>query len=60
MKGHVDSCGYREVLLSKNGKTNNARVHRLMAETFIPNPYNLRDVNHKDRNKLNNDISNLE
>ena len=31
MKGHVDSCGYREVLLSENGKTNNARVHRLMA-----------------------------
>ena len=60
MNGHVDSCGYREVLLSENGKTNNARVHRLMAETFIPNPYNLRDVNHKDGNKLNNDISNLE
>ena len=60
IKGHVDSCGYREVLLSENGKTNNARVHRLIAETFIPNPYNLRDVNHKDGNKLNNDISNLE
>ena len=60
MKGHVDRCGYREVLLSENGKTNNARVHRLMAETFIPNPYNLRDVNHKDGNKLNNNISNLE
>ena len=60
MKGHIDHCGYREVLLSENGKTNNARVHRLMAETFIPNPYNLRDVNHKDGNKLNNDISNLE
>ena len=46
MKGYVDRCGYREVLLSENGKTNNARVHRLIAETFIPNPYNLRDVNH--------------
>lgn len=60
IKGHIDRCGYREVLLSENGKTNNARVHRLMAETFIPNPDNLRDVNHKDGNKLNNDISNLE
>ena len=60
MKGHIDRCGYKEVLLSENGRTNNARVHRLIAETFIPNPDNLRDVNHKDGNKLNNDISNLE
>ena len=60
MQGHIDRCGYKEVLLSENGRTNNARVHRLIAETFIPNPDNLRDVNHKDGNKLNNDISNLE
>ena len=60
MKGHIDHCGHREVLLSENGRTSTARVHRLIAETFIPNPNNLRDVNHKDGNKLNNDVSNLE
>ena len=60
MTGYVDRCGYKEVLLSENGKTTNYRAHRLIAETFIPNPNNLRDVNHKDGNKLNNDISNLE
>ena len=60
MIGHVDRCGYREVLLSENGKTNSARVHRLVAETFIPNPNNYRDVNHIDGNKLNNNIDNLE
>ena len=40
--GHIDRCGYREVLFSENGKTNQYRVHRLIAETFIPNPNNCR------------------
>lgn len=60
LKGHIDRCGYHEVLLSENGKTNQYRVHRLVAETFLPNPSNLPCVNHKDGNKLNNHISNLE
>lgn len=60
MVGHVDRCGYREVLFSENGKTNQYRVHRLIAETFIPNPMNLPCVNHKDGNKLNNSVDNLE
>lgn len=58
--GHIDRCGYREVLFSENGKTNQYRVHRLIAETFIPNPNNLPCVNHKDGDKLNNSVSNLE
>lgn len=58
--GHVDRCGYKEVLLSENGVTNQYRVHRLIAETFIPNPNNLPCVNHKDGNKLNNCVDNLE
>jgi hypothetical protein len=56
IKGMVDHCGYREV--SINGKFE--LVHRIVATCFIPNPDNLPCVNHKDGNKLNNDIDNLE
>lgn len=52
--------GYAFVVLSKNGKTKGFRVHRLVAETFIQNPYNYRCVNHKDENKQNNNVNNLE
>lgn len=58
--GHIDRCGYREVLLSENGKTKNYFVHRLVAQAFIPNPDNLPCVNHRDGNKLNNSVDNLE
>lgn len=54
--GMVDRCGYHEVIL--NGKQ--YRVHRLVAEAFIPNPNNLPCVNHKDGNKQNNSVDNLE
>ena len=43
-----------------DGKKKRTRIHRMVAETFISNPNNLPIVNHKDGNKLNNDISNLE
>ena len=56
MVGAVDHCGYRHVILNRK----NRNVHRVIAETFIPNPQNLPCVNHKDGNKLNNSVSNLE
>lgn len=52
--------GYLIVSLSKNGVIKNYRVHRLVAETFIPNPEHLPQINHKDGNKQNNYIGNLE
>ena len=52
--------GYKLVYLNKNRKRKNYYVHRLVAETFIPNPRQLPEVNHKDLNKANNKISNLE
>lgn len=50
---------YAMVELS-NGKQKNCRVNRLVAEAFLPNPNSLPDVNHKDGNKENNHVSNLE
>lgn len=56
----VHSSGYVILNLNHFGKSVSCRLHRLLAETFIPNPQNLPDVNHIDGNKSNNDISNLE
>ena len=56
LKGIIDNSGYREVTIDNKQKL----VHRIVAERFIPNPENKPCVNHKDGNKLNNDISNLE
>lgn len=51
---------YCQVCLSKNGEKVCYFVHRLVAETFIPNPDNLPCVNHKDENPSNNYLNNLE
>lgn len=52
--------GYVIVCLTKNGKTTNKYVHRLVAEAFIQNPNNFNCVNHKDENKTLNIVENLE
>ena len=52
--------GYLLVNLYKNGERKTYRVHRLVAKTFTPNPHNLPEVNHKDENKENNSVQNLE
>ena len=52
--------GYLRVNLTNNGKTKHYKVHRLVALAFIPNKNNLPQINHKDENKKNNRVGNLE
>lgn len=52
--------GYLQVVLSKNEEKKPCLVHRLVAQTFIPNPDNLPQVNHIDEDKTNNRVENLE
>ena len=55
-----DPDGYLSVALSKQGKRKTYRVHKLVAQAFIPNPEKLPSINHKDENKTNNNVKNLE
>jgi hypothetical protein len=57
---HPNNHGYMSVILCKNNKAKTTMVHRLVAETFIPNHGNKSEVNHLDGNKSNNCVSNLE
>ena len=52
--------GYESVTLRKNGRQRRLYVHRLVAEAFLPNEQSLREVNHRDENKSNNTLENLE
>ena len=52
--------GYERVVLCINNSPKNYSVHRLVATAFIPNPDNLPQVNHKDENRTNNCVDNLE
>lgn len=60
MKPIKDKHGYMTVKLKSKDKTRLAKVHRLVAAAFIPNPENKPQVNHIDGNKTNNVLSNLE
>lgn len=56
----ADKTGYKKVLLYKEGKRKKISVHRLVAEAFLPRVDGFEFVNHKDENKLNNVVDNLE
>lgn len=60
LKAQKNSWGYLYVYLYKDGKPKWKKVHRLVAEAFIPNPNGLPQVNHKDEDKTNNNVENLE
>ena len=60
IKPSISSNGYQNVVLCKNGKTKTFTMHRLVAIAFLYNSDNLPQVNHKDKNKLNNWVDNLE
>lgn len=60
LKPGTNHKGYLFVNLCKNGKVKCVRVHRLVAMAYLPNPDSLPQVNHKDENKTNNCLQNLE
>ena len=60
LKTAIDAKGYLRTSLSKNGKTSTVKIHRVVAEAFLENPFDLPQVNHIDGNKQNNSVSNLE
>lgn len=60
LKQQNASNGYLQVHLSKDGEHKIYRVRRIVANAFIDNPDNLPEVNHKDENKKNNRVANLE
>ena len=62
LKGRLSKSGYLQVSIKidKTGSFSNRYIHRLVATYFISNPENKREVNHKDGNKENNNVENLE
>lgn len=58
LKGHTNT--YKSVSLRKNKTPKGFLIHRLVALAFLPNPHNKKCVNHKDLDKLNNHVTNLE
>ena len=59
VKPNISNWGYYRVSLSKKGVKKYYRIHRLVGIAFIENPENKPEIDHIDRNKLNNNLSNL-
>lgn len=60
IKPYMNEKGYLKVGLSKNNRRKIYKLHRLVAEHFLPNPNNYPEINHIDFNKQNNRVDNLE
>lgn len=60
LKPHIDRKGYIVFILCKDGKIKCHKAHRLVAKAFIQNPFGFPEVNHKDEQKANNCVDNLE
>lgn len=60
LKKSFNNIGYERIVLNVNGKKVHKLIHRMVAETYLPNPNNLSEVDHIDRDKSNNNVFNLE
>lgn len=60
LKPFVTEKGYYKIVLQNEQGKHRLRVHRIVASTFLSNPYGYECVNHIDGNKKNNSVSNLE
>ena len=60
LKTSMTTTGYRKVELVKNKRKKSCKIHRLVAEAFIPNKENKPYINHLDSNPINNNVDNLE
>lgn len=60
LKSYLRRDGYMSIVLFGNGKYISKKIHRLVAEAFLENKENKKYVNHKDEDKTNNNVSNLE
>lgn len=60
LKYNINKQGYSYVVLTNEGYRKTHKIHRLVAQAFIPNTENKLEVNHIDENKTNNNVNNLE
>ncbi|MEK3678854.1 NUMOD4 domain-containing protein [Lactobacillus crispatus] len=61
LKAQISNSGYLRICLrTQQGKKRQFSIHRLVAKYFVPNPMHKPEVNHKDENRLNNSVFNLE